>query len=281
MYRPYSCLLILLFLSGCASVDGDRLSKASSDLLERTGQVMKKIVNPKTPNSYQREQRALFDQPYIDPLTEYLAEHRDDPSRASVLHNVERERDLRCEAIADEYANEPATNAMLQRYQAGYRYSCPGEVAAFAERVKRQPSTPEPEPRAEPEPATVDVADESGVSDQALSDCYLLMAIRNYSEAREACQGPADNGDVRAQSNMAIIFHAFEDYASARVWAEKAAPASGEAAFLLGQMYATGRGVGQDMDQAVYWYTEAAKRGHKQAQAALDRHLEDLPAGDT
>ena len=75
MYRPYSCLLILLFLSGCASVDGDRLSKASSDLLERTGQVMKKIVNPQTPNSYQGEQRALFDQPYIDPLTEYLAEH--------------------------------------------------------------------------------------------------------------------------------------------------------------------------------------------------------------
>ncbi len=281
MYRPYSCLLIFVLLSGCASVDGDRLSEASSDLLERTGQVMKKIVNPGSSNPYQREQQALFDQPYIDPLTEYLAEHRDDPSRASMLQQVERERDVRCEAVAVKYANKPATEVTLQRYEAGYNYSCPDHVAAFSERVERQPPIPEPKPRAEPEPATVVVADDNGVSDRALSDCYLLTAIRNYSEARKACQGPADNGDVRSQANMAIIFYAFEDYTSALVWAEKASPTSGEAAFLLGQMYATGHGIGQDMDQAVYWYTEAAKRGHKRAQAALDRHLEDLPAGDT
>ena len=232
---------------------------------------MKKIVNPGSSNPYQREQQALFDQPYIDPLTEYLAEHRDDPSRASMLQQVERERDVRCEAVAVKYANKPATEVTLQRYEAGYNYSCPDHVAAFSERVERQPPIPEPKPRAEPEPATVVVADDNGVSDRALSDCYLLTAIRNYSEARKACQGPADNGDVRSQANMAIIFYAFEDYTSALVWAEKASPASGEAAFLLGQMYATGHGIGQDMDQ----------RGHKRAQAALDRHLEDLPAGDT
>lgn len=275
MYRPYSCFLIFLLLSGCASVDGDRLSEASSDLLERTGQVMKKIVNPQLPESYQRERQALFDQPYIDPLTEYLAEHRDDDSRALVLQQIERERHLRCEAVAAEYSNEPATEPMRQRYTAGYNYSCPDQVAAFAARVEQQPSVPEPEPD------TVDTADDSGVSDQALSDCYLLAAIRNYSEAKKACRGPAENGDVRSQANMAMIAHAFEDYTNALMWAKKAAPASSEAAFLLGQMYATGRGVLQDMDQAVYWYTEAARQGHKEAQAALDRNLEDVPAGDT
>jgi hypothetical protein len=272
MYHPYSCLLIFLLLSGCASVDDERLSSAS-ELLEQTGQVMKKIISPQPPAPYQREQQALFTQPYIDPLTEYLVEHRDDRSRASVLQQVEQERDVRCEAIAGEYANAPATEAMLRRYEAGYNYSCPDQVAAFAERVERQSSVPEP--------AAVNTAGNSGVTEQALSDCYLLTTIRNYSEARKTCQGPADNGDVRSQANMAMISHAFEDYASARVWAEKAAPASDDAAFLLGQMYATGRGVGQDMEQAVYWYTEAAKRGHKQAQAALDRHLEDVSAGDT
>lgn len=275
MYRPCSCLLIFL-LSGCAGIDGDRLSKASSDFLERTGQVMKDIVTPQSPNPYQQEQQALFDQPYIDPLTEYLAEHRDDLSRDSVRQQVEKERNVRCEAVAAEYATEPATEAVLQRYEAGYTYSCPSQVAAFAERVKRQASMPEPES----EPAAVDNSDNIGVSDQALSDCYLLTTIRNYSEARQVCQGPAENGDVRSQANMAIISHAFEDYASALEWAEKAAPGSGEAAFLLGQMYATGRGVGQDLNQSIYWYTEAAKQGHKQAQAELDRHLENIPAGD-
>lgn len=275
MYRPYSCFLIILFLNGCASIDGDRLSEASSDLLERTGHVMKKIVDQPERDAYQREQRALFDQPYIDPLTEYLAEHRDDPARESVLRQVRQERDLRCNAVAGQYANEPATAAVLERYDAGYSYSCPEQVAAFEERVNQQASEPEAET------AKVDPPNGKGVSDQALSDCYLLTTIRNFSAARKACREPADNGDVRSQANMAIIAHAFEDYTSAREWAERAARASGEAAFLLGQMYSTGRGVGKDMDQAVYWYNEAARQGHKEAQAALDRHLEDLPAGDT
>ncbi|MDF0751451.1 hypothetical protein NLU14_14590 [Marinobacter sp. 71-i] len=236
---------------------------------------MKKIVNRSERDPYQREQQALFDQPYIDPLTKYLAEHQGDPARESVLQQVRQERDLRCNAVAGQYASEPATEAVLERYDAGYSYSCPEQVAAFEERVNRQASEPEAET------AKVDPANDSGVSDQTLSDCYLLTTIRNYSAARKVCHEPANNGDVRSQANMAMIAHAFEDYTSAREWAEKAAPASGAAAFLLGQMYSTGRGVGQDLDQAVYWYNEAARQGHKEAQAALDRHLEDPPAGDT
>jgi len=289
MYRPYSCLVIILCLSGCVSVEGERLADASSDVLERTGEVINQIINgsdaeprPVT-EIYEEERRALFDQPYIDPLTGYLIEHSDDPERAAVRERVRQERDRRCEDVAAQYTNEPATEDVLERYDAGYAYSCPEQVAAFEERVLQvsSQSESESEPKSESAPATADAPTGDGVSEQALSDCYLLTTIRNYSAARKACLEPADSGDIRSQANMALIAHAFEDYPAAREWAEKAAPASGDAAFLLGQMYATGRGVGQDLEQALYWYNEAARMGHKEAQAALDRHLEDIPAGDT
>ena len=40
-----------------------------------------------------------------------------------------------------------------------------------------------------------------------------------------------------------------------------------EAQFKLGELYATGRGVGQSLNQAYLWYGMAAKAGHTQAQA--------------
>ena len=113
---------------------------------------------------------------------------------------------------------------------------------------------------------------------QALSDCYLLTSIRNYSAAREACRQPAEQGDVKSQANMALIAHTFEDYDSAYEWARKAAPDSGDASYLLGRMYASGRGVEQNSDQAVYWYNKAAGQGHKDARAALDRHRDKTAA---
>jgi len=283
MYRPYSCLLIIVLLGGCAGIDGDRLSKASSDVLKRTGQVMKQLVSGPEGDPYKLEREALFDQPYIDPLTDYLAQHDDDPQRAEVLQLIRQERDRRCNIIAQKYASRPATETMLGRYRSGYDYSCPKQVAAFGERVSRQP--PEQEMHTAPTDtdaiANTVMEEPTEISDQVLSNCYLLTTIRNYSAAREACRTPANNGDVRSQTNMAIIAHAYEDYARAREWARKAAPTSGKAAFLLGQMYAAGRGVSQDLEQAVHWYTEAARQGHKEAQAALDRYPQLLPAGDT
>jgi hypothetical protein len=276
MYRPYVALIIILYLTGCASIAGDRLSETSSDPIDRAGQV--------TTDRLEQERQALFEQPYIDPLTEYLAEHNDDPARASVLQPIRKERDLRCETIARKYNNQPATAEVFQRYRSGYVYSCPEQVAAFEERVNRQPSVPEQ--KQEPKTARADVVEDvvvedDGVTDQVLGDCYLLTSIRNYTSARKACHEPARNGDVRSQANMAVVAYAFEDYSSALDWAEKAAPTSGEAAFLLAQMYATGRGVGQNMDRAVYWYKEAASQGHKEAQAIIDRQRKGSSAGDT
>jgi hypothetical protein len=253
----------MLLLAGCTITDSEYLLQKSAD-------------------PFDAERQALLDQPYIDPLTSYLIEHQGDPARASVLREIRQERDSRCQSVAREYADEPAIRAVLERYNLSYGYSCPEHVAEFEKRVihqrARQKSVPEPEERP-PAPEqitpteTVDTStNEPQIPDQALSDCYLLTSIRNYSTARTACRGPADQGDLRSQVNMARIAFVMEDYNDALKWARKAAPASGEAALLLGYMYARGKGVGQNRNQAVHWFDKSAKLGNKDAQAALDQY---------
>lgn len=262
MYRPFCCLTVVL-LAGCAATDGGRFLQKPAD-------------------SFEAEYQALLDQPYIDPLTSYLIEHQGDPQRASTLVQIRQERDRRCQTIARQYADEPATRTILQRYNLDYGYSCPEQVAEFENRFDRQQAQQQsaPEPVKPPLPTQQitpsDIPDtgrdERQITDQALSDCYLLTSIRNYSAARTACAEPADQGDLRAQVNMARIAHLFEDYDDAVKWAQMAAPESGAAAFLLGQMYAVGQGVGQNRDQAVYWFNEAVKLGNRDAEAALDQY---------
>lgn len=268
MVRPCCCVLIVLLLNGCASINGGRWSAGSSELLERAREVVSESSGESAGDAYEQEKQVLFDQPYIDPLTDYLIEHRRDPERASVLKQVEQERDLRCAAVARRYAGEPPSAAVLEQFDAGYAYSCPLQVSAFEDRLSRRKVGAEP--MTEPDPVAARPATSRTVSEQALSDCYLLTRIRNYSAARKACLEPAENGDLRSQVNMATIAHAFEDYTSARMWAKKAAPGSSEAAFLLGRIYAGGLGVNQNRKQAVYWFSEAAGRGHKPAQEALE-----------
>lgn len=271
MYRPCACILMILLLNGCANISGNLFSRTSTN-------------TPEQADRHQAEKQALFDQPFIDPLTDYLIEHQSEPERRAVLQHIRRERDQRCATIAGEFAGEPATPAVLERYNRGYGYSCPQQVADFKINVERQLalSKQKQQPAIEPAPVTpaVESSSEKRASDQALSDCYLLTTIRNFSAAREACLEPAENGDLRSQVNMARVAYAFEDYNSALAWAEKAAPESLDAAFLLGQMYARGLGVGQNMDQAVYWYNEAARQGHKEAQTAIIRYRENLVPGN-
>lgn len=261
MYRLLFCLVILS-VAGCGITDGQRL--------------FYKPVDP-----FETERQALFDQPYIDPLTNYLIEHQSDPARAPVRRQIRQERDLRCQAVAREYANEPAIRAVLERYNLGYGYSCPEDVAEFAKRVNQhrarhknvaEPAQPEPPEQTMPTEVAASEIDEPQIPDQLLSDCYLLTNIRNYSTARKACRETADQGDLRSQVNMARIAFVLEEYSEALEWAQKAAPESGEAALLLGYMYARGKGVGQDMDKAEHWFNESAKLGNTDAQAAIDQY---------
>ncbi|NWN81418.1 MAG: sel1 repeat family protein [Halomonas sp.] len=173
------------------------------------------------------ERRALFDQPYIDPLTRYLETHGDDPRYAEVLTAILVERDRRCAAIADEYTQRPVNRETLARYRRGYLYSCPADVNAFHARVRAQDAsraTTAPQPEEEPESEEMEedeVAQDSDALDASVAslaerdkrveeslerrqrnDCYLLFTIRNLGEAREACREPAEQGDARAQRHM-------------------------------------------------------------------------------
>ncbi|MEP1217503.1 MAG: tetratricopeptide repeat protein [Marinobacter sp.] len=281
MYRWYFTALIIVFLTGCAGFDGRRLFEVPSDTqpLPRNTAAPPAVSQPET-EPYELQRQALFKQPYIDPLTDYLKEYGNDTDRAAVLRIIEHERDRRCKVIARDYAGEPATEQKLARYRAGYNYSCPEDVEAFAERVSRNRKTEPPATIAAPDTKQEDPAPQSQHG-QSLSDCYLLTTIRNYSAAREACRESAESGDSRSQANMAIIAHAFEDYVRAFEWAQKAAPVSGKASYLLGQMYHAGRGVEQNTEQAVYWYGKAASQGHKEARMALERYRDQTPADGT
>lgn len=57
------------------------------------------------------------------------------------------------------------------------------------------------------------------------------------------------------------------DYAAAlEEWQASAQQGNAEAQYLLGAMYRDGKGTPRDMLEFVYWWSEAAKRGHRQAQ---------------
>jgi hypothetical protein len=267
MYRFLVILIVALLLNGCGSLQREKIVEASSELVDKAGRALRSIGQSQAPDDYDSELRPLFAQPYIDPLTRYLQRHRDDEPRASQLLQVRRERDRRCAAVAERYNADPLTAGALARYRAGYSFSCPQDVAAYAGQLKRQMAeAAEPAEPAAPKPGQ---RQPPSVSKQQLNDCYLLTAIRNFSEALKACRAPAEAGDVQAQNNMAQIAYAFRDHAVAYRWARQAAPESADAAYLLGQMYTAGQGVEQSSKKAETWYAKAARQGHAGAKAAL------------
>lgn len=246
--------------------------------------------------------QALFDQPYIDPLTRFLAQPQGQQLPAALQDKVRAERARRCEVVAQRYADRPLTARSLARYRAGYQYSCPDDVEAFAQRLKRAQAAPaeddsgaanahetsgidQAQEEAQGEqsaeeannPSQAASAEGADISPQQLNDCYLLTQIRNFSDALEACQEPAEKGDLKAQRNMAMMTYTLEDYEQAKHWAEEAAPQSGQAASILGEIYAQGHGVSVDIAQARHWFLQAVHLGYEPAQPRLDA----LPADES
>lgn len=286
MYRLLVVMMSAVLVTGCSS-------QATSDFLSRTGDALSKI-GEKTPTvDHDGELQPLFEQPYIDPLTEYLQNHSGDQSREAQLTEVREERDRRCAEVARRYNTDEITETGLALYRRGYSFSCPQDVAAYEARLEalqadtdtNQPTTDQVAERAaqaskqsvqapdEPRSATkapmTNEAQATTVSRQ-LNDCYLLTRIRNFSGALEACRGPADDGVTGAQINMAKIEKALGNHDSAYRWAKRAAPKSGQAAYLLGDMYANGLGVEQDSRTAAKWFTTAVDLGYPEARRALE-----------
>jgi len=294
MYRLLVIMMSAALVGGCGNLK-------TSDVLSRTGDALSKIGQRAPAAGIDQEITSLFDQPYIDPLTEYLQRYSDDAARTDQLGQVRAERERRCAAVARRYNAGEITETGLALYRRGYSFSCPQDVAAYEARLetmlqaKKTARQPVSEPLnddddllngelAEPGRKTAGMqmhsAEEApnvAVSGQ-LNDCYLLTRIRNFSDALKACRGPADDGVAGAQASMAQIQNALGDYESAYRWALQAGNESGQAAYLLGEMYAQGLGVAQDKSAAAKWFRKSAALGYAQAESAL-RNLVSASAG--
>ena len=115
----------------------------------------------------------------------------------------------------------------------------------------------------------------SGSSVADADAAYAAYQKGNYKTALKLLTPLAENGDVRAQSTLGLIYYrggrdVQKDDAQALRWFRLAADRGDAVAQLsLGLMYADGRGVPQDHDEAAKWYRRAADRGNPQAQYNL------------
>jgi TPR repeat protein len=96
----------------------------------------------------------------------------------------------------------------------------------------------------------------------------------DYATAVELIRPLAQQGDVRAQFNLATIYYngrgVRQDHAEAAKWFREAADQGDmQAQRHLGFMYANGQGVARDDREAVRWYGRAAEQGDADAQVNL------------
>jgi TPR repeat protein len=109
-------------------------------------------------------------------------------------------------------------------------------------------------------------------------DCYNDSTLRQTEPAKAAaaCQRLAEQGDVRAQSIMGVLYAYGEgvpqDLGEAAKWYRKAADqGNAKAQYHLGLMYAKGRSVPQDLVQALMWLDLAAAQGDALAARSGDQ----------
>lgn len=96
----------------------------------------------------------------------------------------------------------------------------------------------------------------------------------DYGEARAQWQPLAEDGDARAQYNLALLYAngwgVNKDAIKAMRWFGRAAKrGNAMAQYNLALMRQTGNGVPTELSEAVYWYREAAEQGLVDAQNNL------------
>ncbi len=97
---------------------------------------------------------------------------------------------------------------------------------------------------------------------------------RRLAADAKACRARAEQGDAKAQSDLASMYYhgkgVPQDYAEAARWYRRAAEQGNvKAEDGLGYMYSQGQGVPQDYTEAANWYRKAADQGHAKAQYDL------------
>ncbi len=107
-------------------------------------------------------------------------------------------------------------------------------------------------------------------------------AEQNYAEAVKYFEAATEAGDSTAFWYLADYYAngwgVEQDYAKAAELylvvasgTKTSPPGVKQSRYALGQLYEEGLGVEQDMEQAIYWYKEAAEAGYEDAIAALKR----------
>jgi TPR repeat protein len=104
--------------------------------------------------------------------------------------------------------------------------------------------------------------------------CQQLYKNGQYEQAFPVCRKAAEQGNAKAQFNLAVMYDSGkgirQDYAKAVKWYRKAAEqGNAKAQFNLAVMYQNGKGVWQDYAKAVKWYRKAAEQGNAKAQFNL------------
>ena len=133
-------------LGGCTTLpDRQTVARHSTEFVNRAEAALAKKrsqlaeiandIKSDSPTARRNEVNTLFAQPRIDPLTDYLRTYANDPRYTRERAMVRAERDKRCDAVGQRYAERSATEANLERLRRGYQMSCPNQIAAFARRV--------------------------------------------------------------------------------------------------------------------------------------------------
>jgi hypothetical protein len=97
---------------------------------------------------------------------------------------------------------------------------------------------------------------------------------RKFAEDAKACRVRAEQGDAKAQSDLAGMYYhgkgVPQDYAEAVLWYSKGADqGNAKAQYGLGFMYYQGKGVQQDYAEAARWFRKAADQDDARAQDGL------------
>ena len=280
-------------LAGCESLpDRQRVLTVTNEIIaaqkDRFADFAERLKAPQA--AREEEVNALFRQPFIDPLTDYLQSTPNDARYMPHRQQVSRERDRRCAVIGRQFAEKTPTPEALEEMRGDYSRSCPSQVQAFALRVEQSseaivqaaaPEVPAPAPAPAPPPRPVAkppseparsaravVSDQAESSKQA-SDCYLLFAIKNFQQAHHSCLAAAREGDAKAQHHIASLARQSGEPEAAFHWATRSAEQKHPAGqMLLADLYQDGEGTARDASRSFELLRLAAGQGLAEAQFA-------------